>query len=267
MAERDAPEHLARLAPGAPAPSRYVPFSPPFIGDEEIAEVVDTLRSDWITTGPKTAALRGGVRRSSSRRRRRWRVSSCTAALHVALAALGIGPGDAVLTTTMTFCSTVNVIEHVGARPVLVDVEPDTLNLDPGGRVRATPLTAPRRAGDHAGPLRRPPLRDGRTSLDARRGATTSPWSRTPPTRCPAVATAGAPIGGHGAIRRPCLQLLRHQEPDHRRGRHAHRRRRARSTRARMLSLHGMSRDAWKRYERRRLAGSTRSSRRASSTT
>ena len=114
----------------------FLPFSPPFIGDEEIAEVVDTLRSDWITTGPKVrrfeeefAAFIGAPAALA--------LHSGTAALHVALVALGIGPGDAVITTPMTFCSCVHVIEHVGARPVLVDVEPDTLNIDPGGIAKA----------------------------------------------------------------------------------------------------------------------------------
>src|SRR5690242_15961124 len=110
--------------------SKFLPFSPPLLGEEEIAEVVDTLRSDWITTGPKVrrfeqafADLLGAPAALA--------LNSCTAALHVALAALGIGPGDAVITTPMTFCSTVHVIEQVGARPILVDVEPDTLNIDP----------------------------------------------------------------------------------------------------------------------------------------
>lgn len=108
----------------------FLPFSPPLIGEEEIAEVVDTLRSDWITTGPKVkrfeqdfAAFIGAPEALA--------VSSCTAALHLALLALGIGPGDAVIASPMTFASAVHVIEHVGARPVLVDVEPETLNLDP----------------------------------------------------------------------------------------------------------------------------------------
>lgn len=99
------------------------------IGEEEIAEVVDTLRSDWITTGPKVqrfeqefAAFVGAEAALA--------VSSGTAALHLALLALGVGPGDAVITSPMTFCSGVHVIEHVGARPILVDVEPDTLNID-----------------------------------------------------------------------------------------------------------------------------------------
>jgi len=108
----------------------FLSFSPPLIGEEEIAEVVDTLRSDWITTGPKVkrfeeefAAFIGAPAALT--------LNSCTAALHVALVARGIGPGDAVITTPMTFCSSVHVIEHVGATPVLVDVEPDTLNIDP----------------------------------------------------------------------------------------------------------------------------------------
>lgn len=105
-------------------------FSPPNIGEEEIAEVVKTLRSDWITTGPQTRrfeekfAAAVGAERCLA-------LSSCTAALHLALVSLGIGTGDAVLTTPMTFCSGVHVIEQTGARPVLIDVEPDTLNLDP----------------------------------------------------------------------------------------------------------------------------------------
>lgn len=108
----------------------FLPFSPPFLGEEEIAEVVDTLRSDWITTGPKTrrfeqafAAFIGAPAALA--------VSSGTDAMLVALATLGVGPGDAVITTPMTFCSTVHVIEHLGATPILVDVEPDTLNMDP----------------------------------------------------------------------------------------------------------------------------------------
>lgn len=116
--------------------SSVLPFSPPLIGEEEIAEVIDTLRSDWITTGPKVSqfenAFADAVGADSA-----LALNSCTAALHVALATLGIGPGDAVITTPMTFCSGIHVIEQVGARPVLVDVEPDTLNIDPI-KVRAT---------------------------------------------------------------------------------------------------------------------------------
>ncbi|MGE5754424.1 MAG: DegT/DnrJ/EryC1/StrS family aminotransferase, partial [Planctomycetaceae bacterium] len=119
----------------------FIKFAPPSIGQKEIDEVVDTLRSDWITTGPKTrrfevefANYLGG--------RAALALNSCTAGLHTALMALGVGRGDEVITTPMTFAASVNVIEHVGATPVLVDVEPDTLNLDPA-RVEAaiTPRT------------------------------------------------------------------------------------------------------------------------------
>src|ERR1700754_1695661 len=107
----------------------FLPFSPPLIGEEEIAEVVDTLRSDWITTGPKVAQFEqefaAAVNAPAA-----LALNSGTAALHVALAPLGIGPGDFVITTPMTFCSTVHVIEQCGARPILVDIEPDTLNID-----------------------------------------------------------------------------------------------------------------------------------------
>jgi len=121
--------------------SAFLPFSPPLIGEEEIAEVVDTLQSGWITTGPKTKQFEQefaefiGAPAALA-------LSSATDAMLVGLAALGIGPGDEVITTPMTFCSTVHVIEHLGATPVLVDVEPDTLNIAPSQVARAvTPRT------------------------------------------------------------------------------------------------------------------------------
>ncbi|CAG0982634.1 MAG: DegT/DnrJ/EryC1/StrS aminotransferase family protein [Anaerolinea sp.] len=119
----------------------FLPFSPPSISEEEIAAVVDTLRTDWITTGPKTREFETvfceyiGAPSALA-------LNSCTGALHVALAALGIGPGDEVITTPMTFVSTANVIHQVGATPILADVEPDTLNIDPiQVAARITPRT------------------------------------------------------------------------------------------------------------------------------
>ena len=114
----------------------FLSFSPPTIGAEEIDEVVDTLRSSWITTGPKAHRFETefaaflGVPSALA-------VSSATDAMQVGLAALGVQPGDEIITTAMTFCSTVHVVEHLGARPVLVDVEPDTLCIDPGAVERA----------------------------------------------------------------------------------------------------------------------------------
>ncbi|MCA9050903.1 MAG: DegT/DnrJ/EryC1/StrS aminotransferase family protein, partial [Planctomycetaceae bacterium] len=114
----------------------FLPFAPPCIGDDEIEEVIETLRSGWLTSGPRTKdfseQFRNYVNAPAS-----LPVNSCTAALHLALVANGIGPGDEVITTPLTFCASVNVIEHVGAKPVLVDVEPDTLNIDPSKIERA----------------------------------------------------------------------------------------------------------------------------------
>ncbi len=108
----------------------FLPFAPPSIGEDEIAEVIDTLRSDWITTGPKVARFE---REFAARVDAPAAValSSCTAAMHVALCSLDIGTGDQVICSPLTFCSSVHVVEHAGAIPLLADVEADTLNLDP----------------------------------------------------------------------------------------------------------------------------------------
>lgn len=107
-----------------------VPFALPDIGDEEINAVVECLRSGWLTTGARSLAferdfaafLGGGVEAIA--------VSSCTAALEIALAALGVGPGDEVITTDYTFSATAMSAVRIGAKPVLVDIDPDTFNID-----------------------------------------------------------------------------------------------------------------------------------------
>ncbi len=119
----------------------FLSYNPPSIGDDERAEVLDTLRSPWVTTGPKTQAFEGALR-DYLQAPAVVALNSCTAGLHVALVALGVGPGDEVIVPSMTFCATANVVEHVGARPVLVDVCPDTLTLDPdAARAAVTPRT------------------------------------------------------------------------------------------------------------------------------
>ena len=106
-----------------------VPYHRPSIGDEEINEVVRTLRSGWLTTGPRTAQFEEEFSAYADVPHA-LAVNSCTSGLHVALAALNIGPGMEVITTPLTFCATVNTIIHTGATPVLADVGPDG-NIDP----------------------------------------------------------------------------------------------------------------------------------------
>ena len=120
----------------APTPP-FLPFALPEIGEEEIAEVVDTLRSGWVTTGPKAKRFEADFKA--------WlgdagddieglhciAVNSATAGLHLALEALGIGPGDEVITTTHTFTATAEVVRYLGADVKLVDIDPATLNIDP----------------------------------------------------------------------------------------------------------------------------------------
>ena len=110
--------------------SRYLVFGAPALGEAEIAEVVDTLRSGWIGTGPRVAHFEADFAAYTGSPQA-VAVSSCTAALHLALVASGVGPGDEVVTTPLTFCATVNAILHTGATPVFADVDPATLCLDP----------------------------------------------------------------------------------------------------------------------------------------
>ena len=123
----------ARVAP--------VAFSPPFIGVEEIDEVLATLKSGWLTTGARVRdfeqafAAYVGVPHAVA-------VNSCTAALHLSLLAAGVGPGDEVITTPLTFCATANTIIHTGATPVFADIDRLTGNIDPAGIEAAiTPRT------------------------------------------------------------------------------------------------------------------------------
>ena len=110
--------------------NNFLIFGAPLIGREEINEVTDSLKSGWLGTGPKVKkfekefAIYKGVESAAA-------VNSCTAALHLSLVALDLAPGDEVITTPMTFCSTVNSIIHAGATPVLVDVDPINMNIDP----------------------------------------------------------------------------------------------------------------------------------------
>ena len=113
----------------------FLPFCRPTIEEEEIASVVESLRSGWITTGPKVLAFEA-IFRDRLKVPHAVALNSATAGLHVALAALGIGPGDEVITTSMTWPSTMNMVELLGGKTVLADVIPGTLMIDPADVAR-----------------------------------------------------------------------------------------------------------------------------------
>jgi dTDP-4-amino-4,6-dideoxygalactose transaminase len=114
---------------GTPVRQEFLVFGQPVLGEEEINEVVATLRSRWIGTGPKTLQFERDFAAYTGCQRA-FAFSSCTAALHVSLLAAGVKPGDEVLVPAMTFAASANVIVHAGARPVFVDIDPASLNLD-----------------------------------------------------------------------------------------------------------------------------------------
>lgn len=121
----------------------FLPFALPEIGDDEIAEVVDTLKSGWVTTGPKARRFESDFAAFLGQADLHCvAVNSATAGLHLALEALGIAPGDEVITTTHTFTATAEVVRYLGADVKLVDVDPATLNIDPAAVEAAiTPRT------------------------------------------------------------------------------------------------------------------------------
>ncbi len=110
----------------------FIIFGSPQIGQAEIDEVVATMKSGWLGTGPRVAAFEQAFAEyKGATVTHAAAVNSCTAALHVSMIAAGLEPGDEVITTPLTFCATVNAIIHAGATPVLADVDPATLNIDP----------------------------------------------------------------------------------------------------------------------------------------
>ena len=201
-------------------------------------EVADTLRSGWITTGPKTRAFEAAFR-DLVQAPDAVGLNSCTAGLHLGLLTLGVRPGDEVITTPLTFCACANVIEHLGATPRLVDVEPDTLNIDPAAiEAAVTPRTRAILAVHYAGhpadldPIQEIATRRGLGLMeDAAHGLPArykGRWigSSQNPVAFSFYATKNLTTG-EGGMLTGAPELL---------------------ARARTLGLHGMSRDAWKRY-------------------
>lgn len=132
---------IPALDGGMPVRDDFLVFGSPLIDDEDVAEVVDTLKSGWLSTGPKTHRFEE-IFADYACAKHVLALNSCTAGLHLALIVLGIGPGDEVITSPMTFTATANVIVHAGATPVFADIDRRTMNIDPEDIARKiTPKT------------------------------------------------------------------------------------------------------------------------------
>ena len=217
----------------------FLVFGSPAMGEEEIEEVVDCFRSGWLGTGPKVARFETDFKNYKGADHA-VAVNSCTAALHLSMLAAGIGPGDEVVTTAMTFCSTVNAIIHAGATPVLVDVDPASMNIAPehieakiGPKTKAIlPVHFAGRCcemdtiGDIAGRHNLKVIEDCahaiETEYKGRKAGTFGDFG------CFSFYVTKNIITGEGGM------VLARKEED--------------ASRIKTLALHGMSKDAWKRF-------------------
>jgi dTDP-4-amino-4,6-dideoxygalactose transaminase len=211
----------------------------PWIGEREQQLVLESLASGWITTGPRAQELARRVAEIAGAKYA-VAVNSATGALHLALEALGIGPGDEVITTTYTFAASVNVIEHVRAKPVLVDVEPDTLNLDPRRVAEAiTPRTKVILTVDYGG---QPCDYDALQKLADANGIVIVDDAA----HALGAAYRGRPVGSLAKVTAFSFYATKNLSTGE--GGAATTDDPAIAERIQLLSLHGMSRDAWKRY-------------------
>ncbi len=217
----------------------FLIFGSPQIHQTEIDDVVGVLESGWLGTGPKVTEFENRFA-EYKRAEHAVAVNSCTAALHLGLLAGGIGPGDEVITTAMTFCATVNTIIHTGATPVLADIDPISLNIDPRAiEVAVTERTRAIMPVHFAG---RPCDMDAICAIAERHGliviedcahAVETEYKNKPAGTigdfgCFSFYVTKNVVTGEGG-----MVLTTDAE---------------RAARVRMLSLHGMSRDAWKRF-------------------
>jgi dTDP-4-amino-4,6-dideoxygalactose transaminase len=227
------------IAMSRPIRDTFLVFGAPAIEDAEIEEVIATLKSGWLGTGPKVAqfetefAAYKGAEFSAA-------LNSCTAALHLSILAAGLKPGDEVITTPMTFCATVNAIIHAGATPVLADVDPVTMNIDAAAiRQKITPRTRAilpvhfaGRPCDMDAIMEIAERHDLKVIEDCAHAIETEYKGRKAGTfgdfGCFSFYVTKNIITGEGGM------VLSRQEED--------------IARIKMLGLHGMSKDAWKRF-------------------
>ena len=241
----EAPSELAlpAIAGGEPLFEELLVFGRPALGEEEVEAVSEVIRSAWIGQGPRCAEfeqrfaeLTGAPHAVS--------VASCTAGLHLALTALGLGPGDEVVTTSLTFVATLNAILHTGASVVLADVDPETLNLDPA---RAAEKLTPRTKAIlpvHFGGL--PADLDAFRALAAERGIAIVEDAA----HAVGATYGGKPVGASGIavfsfyanknITTAEGGMITVEDADL-------------AERLEVLRLHGLSRDAWKRFSSKKV--------------
>src|SRR5436190_1913480 len=236
---------MTTMIEAPPVKRREIPFYRPSIGQEEIDEVVDTLRSGWLTTGPKVrqfetefAAYVGQPHAVA--------LNSCTAALHLALEAIGLRPGQSVLVPTMTFAATAEVVRYFNAKPILVDCRESDFNIDPvdaavkleEARQRGEDVAAvvPMHYGGQIGDL--PAILD--LGLPVIEDAAHC---------CPAYYRrngAWLPVGAESVV--SCYSFYANKTITTGEGGMACMADETLARRIRCMSLHGISHDAWKRF-------------------
>jgi perosamine synthetase len=233
------------LMPAIAAPHRSIPFYRPSIGQAEIDEVVDTLRHGWLTTGPKTKqfevefAAYIGAKHAVA-------LNSCTAALHLALEAIGLKSGQAVLVPTMTFAATAEVVRYFNAKPILVDCRESDFNIDPADAARK--LDQARQRGEEVAAVI--PVHYGGqiADLPAILGLGL-PVIEDAAHCCPAYYRRNdewLPVGAESDI--SCFSFYANKTITTGEGGMACTGNDAYAERMRIMSLHGISRDAWKRF-------------------
>jgi dTDP-4-amino-4,6-dideoxygalactose transaminase/nucleoside-diphosphate-sugar epimerase len=226
---------------GDPVRTEFLPFGLPSIGREEEEGVLEVMRSGWLTTGPKTKQFEKALQDYTGAKHA-IAVNSCTAALHVALAAHGIGEGDEVITTAITFPATANVVVHQGAKPVLVDVDPTTLNIVPAAIEAAiTPRTKAIIPVHMAG---QPADMDEIWAIARRHGIAVIEDAAH------AVGSEyrGVRVGNLAGSLASCFSFYPIKNMTTIEGGAILTNDDAFAERARLFSLHGISKDAWKRY-------------------
>ena len=233
-------ERAGGIAASGSGANPGVPFHRPYLGQAEEEAVLRVLRSGWLATGPETAqfetefAAYVGAPHAIA-------VNSCTAAMHLALRVAGIGRGDEVITSVNTFCATVEAIVHAGARPVLADVEEDTLNISPEQiEARLTPRTRALLPVDLAG---HPCDMDRIRAVAERHGLVVIEDAA----HSLSAQYRGRPVGSLADLTAFSFYVTKPLATGE--GGMVTTAREDWAERLRVLRLHGMSRDAWRRYE------------------